>query len=47
MLFWYTLTKTKYTTPSKYRIDPKSGQQIVEVISHAASTILYQFKDFT
>ena len=47
MLFWNTLTTTKHTTPSKYRIDPKSGRQIVEVISHAASKILYQFKELT
>ena len=46
MLFWNTLTTTKYTTPPKYRIDPKSVRQIVEVISHAALKILYQFKDF-
>ena len=47
MVFGNTLTITKHTTPSKYRIDPKSGRQIVEAISHAASKILCQFKDFT
>ena len=47
MLFGNALTITKHTTPSKYRINPKSGRKIVEVISHAASKILCQFKDFT
>jgi hypothetical protein len=38
------IDNNKNTTPSKYRIDPKSGRHLAEVIRHAASKILYQFK---